>query len=46
MQSKEQFKYLKKFNFIFNKALGYESGDQVGAFDGKNTSKKSRANVP
>jgi hypothetical protein len=26
--------------------LGYESGDQVGAFDEKNRSKKSRASVP
>ncbi len=26
--------------------LGYESGDQVAAFDEKNRSKKSRASVP
>ncbi len=32
---------------MFETNLGYESGDQVGAFDEKkNRSKKSRASVP
>jgi hypothetical protein len=34
-QSDEKFKYLCEFEFIFKTNLGYESGDQVGAFDGK-----------
>ena len=31
------FEYLGEFDFIFETNLGYESGDQVGAFDEKKT---------
>jgi hypothetical protein len=34
-QSDESFEYLSGFDFIFEANLGYESGDQVGAFDEK-----------
>jgi hypothetical protein len=45
MQSDELFKYLSKFNFIFETNLGYESGDQMGVVDEQNRSKKSRASL-
>jgi hypothetical protein len=46
-QSDESFEYLGEFDFIFEANLGYESGDEVSAFDEKkNRSKKSRASVP
>jgi hypothetical protein len=31
---------------IFEANLGYESGNKVGPFDEKNSTKKSRASVP
>jgi hypothetical protein len=46
LQSDKKFQYLDEFNFIFETNLGYESGDQVGAFDEKKLKEKSRASVP
>ncbi len=34
-------KYLRKFEFIFENILDYESGDQMGSFDPKNTTMKN-----
>jgi hypothetical protein len=46
-QSEKKLEYLSEFDFIFKTNVGYESGDQVGAFDEKkNRTKKSRASVP
>ncbi len=45
-QRDKYFEYLGEFDFIFKTQLGHESGDQVGAFDQKNRSKKSHSSVP
>ncbi len=45
-QSDKYFAYLGELDFIFKKNLGYESRDQVDAFDEKNRIKKSCASVP
>jgi hypothetical protein len=46
-QSDEFFEYLGEFDFIhvFETNLGYVSGDQMGAFDGKKTEVKNLVQV-
>ncbi len=44
-QSHELFEYLGEFDFIFKTNLGYESGDQVGAFDEKKPEVKNLVQV-
>ncbi len=36
----------RKFEFIFETILDYESGDQMGSFDAKNRRRKSHALAP
>ncbi len=45
-ESTQSAELIRIFDFIFEMNLGYESGDEVAAFDKKNRSQKSRASVP